>query len=243
MPRQPAREQARACAPTRTNPFIPPLRRCRGCGCRRRGAAGGGRQVPRRGRVRLPLGPDPRGASLTAAGGRRGRKLAQDDGGPDRKPAQNGGGIGTAQDGPRSRVRGSSSFLRRRFIRSQKNTNPQLFLKPKIPRWGPGKRCETIKKPRAIKTKTGAGSEAGRKRAWGPQGAPGPLAGLPPLFCSSRDFCFCARVFFPLSHSVFRGPGGKFLASKTIVRSCFCGSGRGAWKRCVFPDLVDFGRF
>ena len=146
--------------------------------------------------VRLPLGPAPRGASLAAAGGRRGRKRAQDDGGPDRKPAQNGGGIGTAQDGPRSRVRGSSSFLRRRFIRSQKNTNPQLFLKPKIPRWGPGKRCETIKKPRAIKTKTGAGSEAGRKRAWGPQGAPGPLAGHPPLFCSSRAFCFFSRVFF-----------------------------------------------
>ena len=72
------REQARACAPTRTNPFIPPLRRCRGCGCRRRGAAGGGRQVPRRGRVRLPLGPDPRGASLASAGGRRGRAFMSD---------------------------------------------------------------------------------------------------------------------------------------------------------------------
>jgi len=212
-------------------------------------------RLPAPGRCRRRPPGTAQGTSSASSGTRSARGLSR------RRRGAAGSEAGTGRRGPGSEAsteRGrdrngtgrsplSGSWILKFFAPpvypEPKKHEPAIVFEAKNSPLGPRKTLRDNKKPRAIKTKTGAGSEAGRKRAWGPQGAPGPLAGLPPLFCSSRDFCFCARVFFPLSHSVFRGPGGKFLASKTIVRSCFCGSGRGAWKRCVFPDLVDFGRF
>jgi hypothetical protein len=80
-------------------------------------------------------------------------------------------------------------------------------------------------KKRAHKNKNHA---MNKKAAEARQGVREPPADPTPVFCrlpTPRPSLFVLRAVFLLYRSVFRGPGGEFLASITIAGSCFFGSG------------------
>ena len=198
-------------------------------------------RLPAPGRCRRRPPGTAQGTSSASSGTRSARGLSR------RRRGAAGSEAGTGRRGPGSEAsteRGrdrngtgrsplSGSWILKFFAPpvypEPKKHEPAIVFEAKNSPLGPRKTLRDNKKPRAIKTKTGAGSEAGRKRAWGPQGAPGPLAGLPPLFCSSRDFCFCARVFFHCLTAFSGAPAGNFWLQKQLRGRVFAApdGGRG----------------